>query len=275
MTGREEAARGGVLLPRGIARRSPTRVFARRVYYLAEVDSTNRLAADLAARGEPEGTVVVADHQTAGRGRWERRWESPAGKDLLFSLILRPDASPRTVLPVTLAFSAAVAGTLSDLTGQEIGVKWPNDVYATGKKICGILAEASTSGERAAFVVVGFGINVNASADEFPAEFADRSCSCHTLTGRVWDRCEVLVRVLAALERTYVDFAAGGFGDFQEVYKSKLVILGRDVVVRGSKGEAIARVVDVAPDGGLVVDMPDGTATLYDDEVTLIVGKDG
>lgn len=275
MTGPDGSARAGDLLPREIGRRLSTRLFGRRVYYVPEVDSTNRLAAGLAEAGEGEGSIVVANHQTAGRGRWERRWESPAGKDILFSLILRPDASPRAVLPVTLAFSAAVAETLGGMTGRDIGVKWPNDVVAGGKKLCGILAEASTSGERTSFVVVGFGINVNVRHDEFPAEWADRSCSCRTLTGSEWNRGDVLARLLSALERTYFDFGARGFGGSLSSYKSRLVILERDVRVQGSRGEMVVRVIDVASDGGLVVETPQGTTTLYDDEVTLVREKGG
>lgn len=260
----------GDLLPREISRRARTRLLARRVYYLPEVDSTNRLAADLARQGEPEGTLVVADYQTAGRGRFERRWESPPGKDLLFSVILRPAASARVVLPVTLVFSAAVADTLGALTGRDAGVKWPNDVVIENKKICGILAEGSTSGGRTVFVVVGIGINVNMRAEELSRGLWDRSCSCAALTGHAWDRGEVLARVVTALERAYLEFAAEGFEELLGVYKSRLVILNRDVAIEREGSRTIARVVDVAPDGGLVVDTPDGRTTLYDHEVTML-----
>jgi len=270
----EETGCGG-FLPREISRRARTRLFARRVYCLAQVDSTNRLAAELAREGEPEGTLVVANHQTAGRGRFDRRWESPPGKDLLFSIVLRPNAPARVVLPVTLVFASAIAGALGALTGKDAGVKWPNDVVVGGRKICGILSEASTSGGRAVFAVVGVGINVNARAGELPVELRDRACSCAMLTGRKWDRVEVLARVVTALERAYLEFAAEGFEELLAVYKSKLVILGRDVAVERSGSRNIVRVVDVGSDGALVVEGAGGRTSLYDDEVAMLRYEDG
>ena len=272
MTVADESVGAGDLLPRHIMRVSRTRVFARRVYALLEVDSTNRLAAELARAGETEGALVVADHQTKGRGRWERQWESPAGRNLLFSLILRPGATAGAALPVTLAFSAAIAETLGALTGRDIGVKWPNDVIAGERKVCGILSEGSTFGDRTEYIVVGIGINVNMRIEEFPEECRDRSCSCYTLTGREWDRADVLGRVLTALEGTYDEFSARGFGGLVGRYKSRLAILGRDIGYKRRGRPSTARVVDVGSDGGLVVETSEGLTTLYDDEVTLLPG---
>jgi len=261
--------------PRDILRHTQTRVFGRRIYSLAETDSTNRVAADLARSGEMEGTIVLANYQTSGRGRWERRWESPPGRNVLFSLILRPDAPAVEVLPVTLSFSAAVAEVLGTLTGRDVGVKWPNDVVVGGRKICGILSEGSTLGERTEFVVVGVGINVNMRLEEFSDECRHRSCSCYTLTGREWDRVTVLVRVLAALERAHDAFTSRGFSALVGEYKSRLAVLGCDVGYRSRGRDTVARVVDVAADGGLVVVTPDGVSTLYDDEVTMLVVREG
>jgi BirA family biotin operon repressor/biotin-[acetyl-CoA-carboxylase] ligase len=260
-------------------RRAPSETSCRArfhaAYSLPEVDSTNRFAADLAREGEPEGTLVVADYQSAGRGRFDRLWESPEGKNLLFSLILRPDAPARGVLPVTLVFSAAIADTLGALTGRDTGVKWPNDVVVESKKLCGILAEGSAAGGRSLFVIVGVGINVNTRAEDFTRELGERSCSCLTLTGREWDRGEILARVVTALERAYLEFAGEGLEELLGVYKSKLVILGRNVAVERQGSRTIARVVDVALDGGLVVEGPQGQVILYDDEVTMLRDEGG
>ncbi len=173
---------------------------------------------------------------------------------------------------MTLAFSAAIAETLGAITGRDVGVKWPNDVVVAERKVCGILSEGSTLGGRWAYVVAGIGINVNMRPEEFPGECRERSCSCYTLTGREWDRVDILVRVLAALERAYDEFTAKGFGGMVGVYKSRLAILGRDIRLQKQGRETVARVIDVSPDGGLVVDTSDGAATLYDDEVTLLPG---
>jgi BirA family biotin operon repressor/biotin-[acetyl-CoA-carboxylase] ligase len=257
------------LLPHGIRRRLETLWLGRRIYYLREVDSTNRFAADLARAGEPHGTLVVSDYQTGGRGRWDRTWESPAGKNVLFSLILRPEVETYAILPVTLVFSVAVAETLTAITGREASVKWPNDVLVEGKKICGILSEGVSKGGVAVFVVVGMGVNVNMGSEDFSEEIRGRSCSCSSLTGLTWDRAEVLARLLSALERGYDEFAREGFGKIAPRYKSKLSVLGKTVRFVKSGAETVGRVLDVGTDGSLIVETANGRMALREQEVSL------
>lgn len=257
------------LLPRGIRNRLETQWLARRIYYLREVDSTNRFAADLARAGEPHGTLVVSDYQTGGRGRWDRRWESPAGKNVLFSLVLRPEVETYAILPVTLVFSVAVAETLDAITGREAGVKWPNDVFVEGKKICGILSEGVSKGRVAVFVIVGIGVNVNMGTEDFPEEIRARSCSCRSLTGLTWDRADVLARLLSALERGYDEFAREGFVKIAPRYMSRLSILGKTVRFEKSGAESVGRVLDVGTDGSLIVETADGRMALREQEVSL------
>jgi BirA family biotin operon repressor/biotin-[acetyl-CoA-carboxylase] ligase len=263
------------LLPRGIQRRLETRSLARRIYYLHEVDSTNRIAADLARAGEPHGTLVVSDYQTKGRGRRNRTWESPAGRNLLFSLILRPGVGAHTALPVTLAFSTALAEVLAALTGRDAGVKWPNDVVVEGKKISGILSEGVSRGGVAVFIVVGIGINVNMGSEEFPEGIRDRSCSCYSLTGREWSRADVLARVLSSLERAYDEFVQEGFGKMVARYKSRLTVLGKLVRFEKAGVETAGTVVDVGTDGSLVVEAVSGRVALYEQEVSLLCDGGG
>jgi BirA family biotin operon repressor/biotin-[acetyl-CoA-carboxylase] ligase len=262
--------RGTDLLPSAIRSRLGTRLFGRRVYYAPEIDSTNRLAADLARAGEPHGSVVVADHQTAGKGRRERKWESPAGRNLLFSLVLRPEGSAHDVLPLTLAFSLGTARALAGLTGTRTAVKWPNDVEAGGRKIAGTLAECSTRGGRTEHLIVGIGVNVNERIDEFGSEFRERACSCYTLTNREWDRALVLAAVLLAHEQAYEEFAREGFSSIVGRYKLSLAILGKRIRFE-RRGESVTGTVgDVAADGGLVVDTAAGRLTLYEEEVATV-----
>jgi len=261
------------LLPRGIQRRLETRALARRIYYLHEVDSTNRIAAELARAGEPHGTLVVTDYQTKGRGRWNRTWESPAGRNLLFSLILRPGVGAHTVLPVTLVFSTALAETLSTIVGRDAGVKWPNDVVVEGRKISGILSEGASRAGVAVFVVVGIGINVNVGSEEFPERIRDRSCSCSSLTGREWKRADLLARVLSSLERVYDEFVQKGFGKMAARYTSRLTILGKPIRFEKAGLETAGTVVDVGADGSLVVETVTGRVALYEQEVSLL--RDG
>ena len=171
--------------------------FAGRVDHRPRVGSTNDVAAELAGRGAPHGTVVVADEQTAGRGRHGNRWSSPPGAGLYLSVLLRTDSPP----VLTLAAGVAVAEALARAAGLHALLEWPNDVVAEDaghrRKVAGILAEASTVGDRVDRVVVGIGINLRDGA--WPPEVASRAGSVEGLTGRPVDRAALLVEVLAAL----------------------------------------------------------------------------
>lgn len=251
------------LVPADIRRRLLTHVFGRRLYYLAQVDSTNRVAKGLAREGERHGTVVVTDYQSAGRGRRERKWTSPRMRNLLLSLLLRPERDAAEVLPLTLQFALALADVLAARCRCDVGVKWPNDVVADGGKLCGILSESSTRSGRAAFVIVGMGINVNMRPDEFPAGMTLPGASCFTIAGSEFDRTQLLVDVLAALENAYDRFFADGFGALVERYNHRCVTVGRDVRIDGGWGRAVG----VQNDGGLVVARAGGEeAVLYDGE---------
>ncbi|UCG50897.1 MAG: biotin--[acetyl-CoA-carboxylase] ligase [Candidatus Latescibacterota bacterium] len=258
------------LLPEAIRSRLEGEVFARRIYYLHAVDSTNRLAVELAKSGEAHGTLVIADHQTKGRGRYDRQWESPAGRSLLFSLILRPDASPGTVLPVTLAFSLSIAETLETALAHEVELKWPNDVLVGGRKICGILSESSSKIGRSVFVVVGIGINVNTTMDEFSPDIRAQTTSCYEVTQDAHNRTDLLGKVLGGLESTYDRFGREGFEGFVESYEDKLMILNKTVTFRRGGTLSVGLVTGLSKDGGLVIKKSDDTrVVLYDEEITL------
>ncbi len=248
-----------------------THVLGRRIYYLPDVDSTNRLACDLARAGEAHGTVVIADYQRRGRARQQRSWVSPPGRNLLFSILLRPDLSPREILPITLAFSVSIGETLSGVLERDVHVKWPNDVVVDGRKLCGILSEGSVAAGRLEFVVVGVGINVNMREDEFAPDIRQHALSAFSLTGRESNRTDVLVRVLGGLERTYVDFIRRGFEGIRDLYTSKLAILNQSVSFVTGGTVSSGTVKGVGIDGGLIVELADTRrAVLYDQEVTLI-----
>ncbi len=255
------------ILPRDVQTLLNTSSFGRRMYYLDIVDSTNRLARDLAAAGEPDGAVVVADFQTEGRGRHGRRWVSPRGTNLTFSLILKPDRPLADVLPITLAFSVAMAEALTERLGSRVGVKWPNDVVAPSGKLCGILSESSTRAGRTDFVVVGVGINVNMKPEQFPGN--TRAASCLSLSGAVHERKEVLADVLDRLEQTRDAFLHDGFTGMVERYTARLSLIGQTVSFARRGGAETGDVAGVRPDGGLVIRVDGGkTVTLYDGEVT-------
>jgi BirA family biotin operon repressor/biotin-[acetyl-CoA-carboxylase] ligase len=190
-----------------------TRWLGRAYEWFETCASTNDLAAERARAGAPEGLVVAADAQSAGRGRMARAWHSPAGDNLYLSILLRPARPPAEVPPLTLMAGAALAEGLAAL-GVAPRLKWPNDVMlgegGESRKVAGILTEMASEGERVGHVVVGVGINVN--ADMFPAALEDRATSLRRALGRPLDRAVVLAAVLGAFERHYDGFRADGPG---------------------------------------------------------------
>ena len=259
------------LLPRLIQARLETACLGRRIYYLPETDSTNRVAAELAGRGEFEGTVVITDFQRRGRGRLNRTWQSPPFENLLFSIILRPDDKVANVLTLTLVFSLAVSRTLSAALGKDINVKWPNDVVCEGRKLCGILAESTVRAGRTDCLVVGIGININTRAQQFEPAIRATAASCRTLTGRAWDRLDLLGRILTELENSYTVFQADGFTPFIKAYRERLAILRKPVSFE-LKGQVTTGLVeDINPDGSLAVILPSGDRRdLFGEEVSLL-----
>ena len=174
----------------------------------------------------PEGALVVADHQTAGRGRLGRSWEAPPGTALLFSVLLRPP-SERPAPELSLVAGVAVADTLERLLGLAVQIKWPNDVMLRRRKIAGILAEA-----RDDVVVLGIGINVGQTADQLP----DKAGSIRTLTGRTWDREELLASVLEDLASRYSAWRSGGLDAVYDGLGPRDFLRGRPVTVDGVSG---------------------------------------
>jgi len=186
--------------------------FASRLRHVASVGSTNDIAAALAASGAAEGTAVVADQQTAGRGRRGHTWFSPPGSGLYVSVVLRPggaDDAARAITLLTLTAGVAVAEGVRAASGLPAAIKWPNDLLVERRKLAGILAEAVASPHGVQAVVLGYGINVRTSA--YPPELASRATSIEAELGRPVDRGLVLAETLAALAARYADLAAGRF----------------------------------------------------------------
>src|SRR5262245_25753719 len=176
-------------------------IFSRRVLWYAEVGSTNDVAGALADRGEADGTVVIADAQSAGRGRHGRAWASPPGAGLYMSIIMRPAAHVVSLL--TIAAGVALADGIEAATGLQAQLKWPNDVYMSGRKLAGILAEAGTSKAGVQHVVLGCGINLMPAA--YPPDVAARATSIESELGRAVDRGLLLAECLAALHVRYLE----------------------------------------------------------------------
>jgi BirA family biotin operon repressor/biotin-[acetyl-CoA-carboxylase] ligase len=227
---------------------------------VAETDSTNADVAAAAGVGEPEGLVVVAEHQRAGRGRADRAWSAPPRSGLTFSVLLRPPGETRPAwgwLP--LLAGLAVAAPLERMSGLDVGLKWPNDVLLGDRKVAGVLAEVAGDA-----VVVGIGLNVSLRADELPVPTAT---SLHLAGSDVIDREPVLravLRELAARYRAWVD--AGGDAEASgllRAYREACVTVGKDVTVQLPGGREVrGRALDVDATGRLLVETGDVVETL-------------
>lgn len=237
-------------LTRAFAGRLPGGRFAGPLLAFGSVSSTQTVCRALAAAGAPEGTVVLADYQTAGRGRLGRAWSAPPGAALLFSCLLRPPLPPARWPELTLAAGCAVAEALEAAAGLGTRLKWPNDVLVGDRKLAGVLAEGVVGD--ASFVVLGIGVNVAQRRGEWPGDLARRAVSLAELD-RAVERGGLLEAILARLAARYAGLLAEGLGPVREAWRARAAFGGR-VERPGVAGVA----VDLAPDGALVVRADDG-----------------
>lgn len=240
--------------------RMDTRWAGHPVFYFDTLASTNLQAKLSAENGAGEGTLIVADMQTAGRGRKGRSWSSPAGTNLYFTLILRPDFGAEPVSAVTLVMGIAVAEGIRKTCGAEAGIKWPNDIVVNGKKVCGILAEMSVEREYVHYAVIGVGINVG--QQEFPPEIRETAASLCQECGRIVSRGELILNVMKAFEDNYKVFRnSRSLAGLTEKYEKLLVNKGRQVRVLDPKGEFQGLAKGINEKGELLVEREDGTVT--------------
>jgi BirA family biotin operon repressor/biotin-[acetyl-CoA-carboxylase] ligase len=264
-----------VTLPREFAdpllRLSAGCAIAKHVVWHAQTGSTNADAAALAEAGAPEGCVVLADQQTAGRGRLGRSWSSPAGTGIYASVLFRPAAQVARML--TIAAGVAVAEAIENVAGIVPVLKWPNDVYLgggpqSGRKVAGILAEAGVSGG-ATWVVVGFGVNVLPGS--LPHELSARATSLEAELGRPVDRGELFAACLMRLAERYGDLTAGRRGDVLDAWRQHgAATFGRPVEWDDDGGVKTGVVRDIGDEGGLIVDTGSGAARVVSGEVRWI-----
>jgi BirA family biotin operon repressor/biotin-[acetyl-CoA-carboxylase] ligase len=221
--------------------------------YLDEVESTNLVAMEWAAEGAPDGCVVIADHQTEGRGRLGRSWFDRPGGSLLFSMILRPRLSMELVGLVNLVAGAAMASGLGDL-GIEARVKWPNDVLVAGRKVCGMLAETKVSGRMLEVLVLGIGVNVTVAASELPEEVRDSATSLSEASGEPVERAAVLEVFLHHFGPRYLGIDGTRTGVLLDFYRKWCETLGTQVRVETPAGVVEGEASDVDGTGALVLE---------------------
>jgi len=236
-----------------------TKRLGRQIFFCREVGSTNDWAKELAFFGAAEGTVAVAETQTAGHGRQDREWFSPAG-GLWFSVVLKPKLQAKETVKLVFAVSLAVAEVLSEKYGLRVETKWPNDVLIDGRKVCGILAEMNTKGEKVNYAVVGIGVNVNFNADKvFSQEMRKIATSLETELGKKVSLEELFRALLEKLENVYDSFIEKDFAPILASWKKYAGFLGSQVGVRSDAERFSGLAVDVDDDGSLIVKLEDGS----------------
>src|SRR5262245_6425907 len=199
-----------VLLPQLIRPRLHTRELGKTIFHFFTVDSTNAFATRLFTHGRKvlHGSVIIAEAQTAGRGRLGRSWHSEAESGLYFSLVLRPKVPPQYAPLFTLGAAVALHHAIERETGLDVDIKWPNDLLVLGKKVCGILAEMQAEFDRVNSLIIGIGLNVNHVS--LPAELSDRATSLRIASGKAQSRIECLVEFLEEFENLLSQFDQGG-----------------------------------------------------------------
>lgn len=241
-----------------------------------EIDSTNTRATQLAAGGAPEGVVVMARLQTAGRGRQGRTWVSPPNSGIYISFLLRPTLPPQAVPLMSLATGVAVVEAVANVTGLAVGLKWVNDIVADGKKVGGILAEMTTSTDPAnpgagssRSLVVGVGLNIHLEETDLDDELRQRVQWLERLSGQAIDYNLLAAELCLCLEERYFDMRNGDRQKIVDMWKKRSVTLGKKI--RATSGNTIVEgeAVDIDENGALVLSTADGNIKLHAGEISI------
>lgn len=233
-------------------------LIGRRLVCSATTVSTNSDAFRLAENGAEEGTVALSDSQSGGKGRLGRRWESPAGVNLYCSVILRPTLMPYEASQLTFLSAVAVADAIEGVTGLAPAIKWPNDLLLGGRKVAGLLNEMSAETDRVGFVILGIGVNVNMTEEQFPDGLRSPATSLKIASGMPVDRAAFAVRLFTELAAAYKQFQLEGFDPVREAWSRRCNAFGRDVAVDLGGGALRGPFAGIDRDGALLLLRPDG-----------------
>lgn len=245
-------------------------LIGRRLVCSATTVSTNSDAFRLAENGAEEGTVVISDCQSGGKGRLGRRWESPAGVNLYCSIILRPDLLPNEASRLTFLSAVAVADAIEGITGLAPTIKWPNDLLLNEKKVAGLLNEMSAETDRVGFVILGIGVNINMTEEQFPSDLRSPATSLRIATGGAVERAAFAVRLFTELAAAYQRFQLEGFDPVREAWSRRCNAFGRDVSVDLGNSTLRGPFAGIDRDGAMLVQRPDGaTERIVSGDVTI------
>ncbi|MFY0757842.1 biotin--[acetyl-CoA-carboxylase] ligase [Metabacillus dongyingensis] len=235
-----------------------TEFMGRHIHFEEVLSSTQKIAHTLAGDGAKEGTIVVADQQTSGRGRLARAWYSPKQTGIWMSMILRPKIPINKTPQLTLLTAVALIQAIEEVTGLTPEIKWPNDILINGKKIVGILTELQAEADRVHSVIIGVGMNVNHTLDQFPEELQAIATSIAAETGEQADRAQVIQAIMMNFEKLYTSYLIHGFKPVKLLWESYAISLNKNLIARTLQGTIRGRAIGIDDEGVLLLETNEG-----------------
>lgn len=257
-----------LIVPEEIKTMLKTSFVGNNIIYKERIGSTSDYAKKIALTAG-EGTVIIAEEQTEGRGRMGRRWISPPGTGIWMSIILKPKLNPAKAYQITQAIAVAAAKAIKETCGLNAGIKWPNDIIVNGKKVCGILTEMSAESDQIYYIVIGVGVNVNTSLDDIPPELRAKASSLKEELGRYVSRKKLLANMLNWVEEIYLKFVNNGFGAVIKDCRELSVILGKEVEVIQTDQKYRGRALKIREDGILLIETQEGIKEILSGDVSI------
>ena len=231
----------------------PSDPWGKEVYVLKSIDSTQIMAKGLARKGCSNGTVVLAEEQTLGRGRMERRWNSPPDSNIYMSIVFFPQMNPSMLQLINLAAGMAILSSIKEITGIDCQLKWPNDILYDEKKLCGILSEASIESDRIHFAVTGIGINVNSDISSYPEDIRSKATSLYNITGNLTDRGILAGKITSDFHIEMAEIEKNGPEGLLDKYRKNCSTLGKDIEIITGHNVFRGKAVDITSGGEIVV----------------------
>jgi len=256
-------SRPDIPIPEEITLGLETKIIGKKFFYYESLDSTNTLAKQKIKKKVPEGTLIIADVQTSGRGRKNRNWHSPEG-GLWFSVVLYPHIPPQKAMLITMTCSISAAQAIKEITGLKPVIKWPNDLLINDKKVCGILTELDAEIDRINYTIVGIGINVNNSLDDC---LKKKATSLIKETGSKISSVKLLRSFLKYMDKNYCKLISDDYGYIRDLWFSYSNIIGKEILVRDEKDVTAGVVLDVDNDGCLILENNDGVKRILSGDI--------
>lgn len=245
-----------------------TNFIGKKIIYKDKVNSTSNLAKEIALSLD-EGTVIIAEEQTKGRGRMGRHWVSLPRTGIWMSIILKPNIRPDKAYQITQTAAVAIVKAIEKITGLSAGIKWPNDIIINGKKVCGILTEMSAEPDRINYIILGIGINVNTSIEDIPEYLRDKATSLKAELGKEVSRKELVAAIFKNIEKEYYGFVQNDFRAVIDDCRKYSVLLGKEITITQMDKTYKGRAIDIREDGVLLIRTPEGMIEAISGDVSI------